>query len=509
MDKNPPEEAGAGHGAAVPGAGGGSCMPGVSAQPAGAGESAVRWEVRAAPRTQGVSPELAALLPLPAVEDVVGRPVLEQLAALVRGGRPVPGRRRRGGPRPRRRHHHGRSTVDWVVCHSRGRIPAARAAQLLRVARCAQQTGLTPQPERDSNSDGDADDGSEGATRPASGWESVYEAFTSGELPLDKADRIGRFQADVRPIATEEDIAADATILIAAACDDEYGQGVTVPELARAIIVAGQYLKPAALLEKGEAAARAARALHRCGGPAGMTTYRVLMDPEGAATIDAAAAFSHPVRSADGERDPRTSATRRADALLQVLQHGVAAGAPPTTGTSATTSTPATTGSPASGPRGEKAQIIVTIDYAQLQERVRGAGLTTTGQVLSPATIRRLACEAGILPMVLGADTAPLDVGRTQRLFTGPLRKAILRRDKCCTWAGCTLPGAWCHVHHNDWWSRGGPTSYLNGAALCPPPHPRPRPRPHRRHLHHHRHLAQLTTTPHTPPPPGRGQKHA
>ena len=123
------------------------------------------------------------------------------------------------------------------------------------------------------------------------------------------------------------------------------------------------------------------------------------------------------------------------------------------------------------GPRGEKAQIIVTIDYAQLQEMDRGAGLTTTGQVLSPATIRRLACEAGILPMVLGGDTAPLDLSRTQRLFTGPLRKAILRRDKACTWSGCTLPGAWCHVHHNSWWSRGGGTSLLNGAALCPRHH--------------------------------------
>ncbi|WP_295693206.1 HNH endonuclease signature motif containing protein, partial [Lapillicoccus sp.] len=58
-----------------------------------------------------------------------------------------------------------------------------------------------------------------------------------------------------------------------------------------------------------------------------------------------------------------------------------------------------------------------------------------------------------------------------RRLFTGPLRTAILRRDTHCTWNGCTLPGGWCHVHHNAWWSRGGPTSSLNGAALCPRHH--------------------------------------
>ena len=44
----------------------------------------MRWEVRPAPRGDGVSPGLAGLLPLPEVEDVAGRPVLEQLAAAVR-----------------------------------------------------------------------------------------------------------------------------------------------------------------------------------------------------------------------------------------------------------------------------------------------------------------------------------------------------------------------------------------------------------------------------------------
>jgi len=52
--------------------------------------------------------------------------------------------------------------------------------------------------------------------------------------------------------------------------------------------------------------------------------------------------------------------------------------------------------------------------------RRRGAGRTLTGQVLSPQTVRKLACDASIIPMVLGSQSQPLDVGRTKRLVTQP-----------------------------------------------------------------------------------------
>jgi Domain of unknown function DUF222. len=41
-----------------------------------------------------------------------------------------------------------------------------------------------------------------------------------------------------------------------------------------------------------------------------------------------------------------------------------------------------------------------------------------TGQLLSPETIRRIACDATIIPVVLGTDSEVLDVGRARRLFT-------------------------------------------------------------------------------------------
>jgi hypothetical protein len=109
----------------------------------------------------------------------------------------------------------------------------------------------------------------------------------------------------------------------------------------------------------------------------------------------------------------------------------------------------------------------VTIPLADLMQQLRGAGLTSTGQVLSPATVRRLACDAQLLPMVLGGHSELLDLGHGERYFTPAQRHAVARRDGHCTYPGCTRPAAWCDVHHLRWWSRGGPTDLDNAALLC------------------------------------------
>ena len=50
-------------------------------------------------------------------------------------------------------------------------------------------------------------------------------------------------------------------------------------------------------------------------------------------------------------------------------------------------------------------------------------------------------------------------------------RIAITLRDRHCTAIGCTVPAAWCHVHHKHPWSRGGPTTVDDGTLLCPRHH--------------------------------------
>ena len=110
---------------------------------------------------------------------------------------------------------------------------------------------------------------------------------------------------------------------------------------------------------------------------------------------------------------------------------------------------------------------MVTIDHDTLKNAVRGAGRTLDGTVLSPQTVRKLACDASIIPMVLGSDSQPLDVGRTKRLVTPALLAALWARDKACTFPGCGRPPQWADAHHVKHWIDGGATALLNLALLC------------------------------------------
>jgi hypothetical protein len=83
-------------------------------------------------------------------------------------------------------------------------------------------------------------------------------------------------------------------------------------------------------------------------------------------------------------------------------------------------------------------------------------------------TARRLACDAHILPVVFDGHSHPLDVARTRRLFTAGLRKAIVARDRGCTFPGCDRDARWCDGHHVIPHWAGGPTALNNAALLCP-----------------------------------------
>ncbi|HEY8652662.1 MAG TPA: DUF222 domain-containing protein, partial [Dermatophilaceae bacterium] len=109
---------------------------------------------------------------------------------------------------------------------------------------------------------------------------------------------------------------------------------------------------------------------------------------------------------------------------------------------------------------------------------------------LSPQSVRKLACDANIIPMVLGSQGQPLDVGRTKRLVTPAMLAALWARDRGCTFPGCGRPPQWADAHHVKHWIDGGTTCLLNLALLCgyhPPPrsagrypHVCPPTRPHR-----------------------------
>ncbi|MBB6403537.1 HNH endonuclease signature motif containing protein [Arthrobacter sp. AZCC_0090] len=224
--------------------------------------------------------------------------------------------------------------------------------------------------------------------------------------------------------------------------------------------------------------------------------------------------------------DRRTRAQKLLDGLLGACKIALATGALPASG-------------------GQRPQIMATIDHRDLLTPLKYAGqltfpeqseqpahaggslphrqpalfgqsqpqtgtgtFTFTGPVPT-ATLRKIACDADIIPVVLGGEGQVLDIGRASRIFPAHIRKAITARDKGCAFPSCTMPAPWCEAHHIEYWSRGGPTSVGNGVLLCshhhhlihkeewhiqvqagvpwfiPPPHIDPRQQPRKNHYFH------------------------
>ncbi|MGW5194750.1 DUF222 domain-containing protein, partial [Kribbella sp. NPDC004138] len=183
-------------------------------------------------------------------------------------------------------------------------------------------------------------------------------------------------------------------------------------------------------------------------------------------------AGARPHKTVDGEHDPRPRDKRQADALSGAL--GIAAAAWDTAGPTGPAATPtAAAGNAGSVGKdrrvagyGAKANITVTIDLDDLKAATADAiGRTVYSGGLSAATIRRLACDANIIPLALGSNSEPLDVGRRVRLVTGAMRRALDARDRGCV--VCGAPPIMCDAHHLISWIDGGDTKVSNLALLC------------------------------------------
>jgi hypothetical protein len=86
---------------------------------------------------------------------------------------------------------------------------------------------------------------------------------------------------------------------------------------------------------------------------------------------------------------------------------------------------------------------------------------------ISAAGIERLACDCNLTRILLGQDSAVIDVGRSTRRVKPATRRALNVRDRGCRWPGCDRPASWSSGHHLIHWSRGGPSDLANLVLLC------------------------------------------
>jgi hypothetical protein len=115
---------------------------------------------------------------------------------------------------------------------------------------------------------------------------------------------------------------------------------------------------------------------------------------------------------------------------------------------------------------GERPHISVTVDIGTLRRGV-GHAVLDGDLFLSAAQARRIACDAKVIPVVMGGDSEVLDLGRTKRTVSVAQRKALHARDRGCAFPGCSRPPKWCDAHHVKFWADGGATDLDNLILLC------------------------------------------
>ena len=188
-----------------------------------------------------------------------------------------------------------------------------------------------------------------------------------------------------------------------------------------------------------------------------VTEYQLVMTPEQAASLEAAIGpLSAPAPNDEtGERDLRPAGQRRVEALTEVCRRSSGLDADE---------------QGADGAAASSAALHVTIALADLEARTGAGevlGSTATGVLLPPEVLRRVACEAALVPHVLGTAGEVVDLGRVARLFTRAQRRLLWRRDRGCSYPGCTAPASWARAHHVWHWADGGPSDVDNAALLC------------------------------------------
>ena len=289
-------------------------------------------------------------------------------------------------------------------------------------------------------------------------------ALASGLVSLDHVAALGRVRNTAELVACERELMAAA----AARSADEFARWLRdwddAVDRAKGVAIDDQQ--------------RDRRSLSFFEGELAMGGIRVLLDPLAYSLVrDAIFRMSDELWRHSGDRNA-TPAQRYADALVELIARGagvraaaVAASRPEAPAAPDPPGAPAPPGESddQSPKRATRTTMLVLSDEATLYGRLDHAGIATTvdGTRISAAEARRLACNADLLPVVLGGDGAVLDIGRAARYATAAQWKALLARDGACIVAGCHAAPSWCDAHHCVEWEVGGRTALDNLCLLC------------------------------------------
>ncbi len=271
------------------------------------------------------------------------------------------------------------------------------------------------------------------------------EAWREGAIGVDAARAI----ASARRHRTEAAMARDESMLVAQAAEMGF------EDFDRAL----SYWKQLADPDGADAAdeeRKASRNVFLETSFSGMWLGQMTLDPVSGSIVagelnrlehdlfeaDCAEATERLGRRARLDELARTSAQRRADALVEMATRSASA--------------------PADGIR-PAPLFSVFVGYETLHGRICEL---ENGTVLAPSALAPW-MDAAYFERAIFSLGNRVDVSVRARLFTGGTRRAIELRDRICTHPYCYEPAENCQGDHIETWAEGGATTQENGRLLC------------------------------------------
>lgn len=115
-------------------------------------------------------------------------------------------------------------------------------------------------------------------------------------------------------------------------------------------------------------------------------------------------------------------------------------------------------------------EITILIDWHTLTNDLHNNSVCEAedGIPLPVSTVRRLCCDAEVLPVVLNGEGVALDAGRSKRTANRAQRRALRSMYTTCAHPDCTVGFSACRIHHIKWWwEHHGRTDLNNLLPVC------------------------------------------
>jgi hypothetical protein len=273
----------------------------------------------------------------------------------------------------------------------------------------------------------------------------VAEAWRQGDIGTDAARAI----ASARRHRTEASMARDESMLVSQAAEMGF------EDFSRALAYWKQLADPDGA-EASDEERKASRDVFLESSFSGMWLGQMTLDPISGSIVsselnrlehdlfeaDCAAAKERLGRTGRIDELARTSAQRRADALVEMATRSRTA--------------------PADGIR-PAPLFSIFVGYEAIHGRICEL---ENGTVLAPSALDPWMASAYFERAIFSLGNR-IDVSVRSRFFTGGTRRAIELRDRTCTHPHCYEPAEGCQVDHIETYASGGLTTQENGRLLC------------------------------------------